>query len=230
MTWILFILGAYLIGSIPFGVLIARAKGVDIREHGSGNIGATNVGRVLGRRLGIACFLLDAGKGAAPVLIAGNMHGLLGEEAMSIVPRESWGWIAVAMAALVGHMASIFLRFKGGKGVATAFGALLAIWPMLGLPALLALAAWILTMAFVRIVSVASMIAAIALPVVTIWMLWSPSVPLELTPSEAFSRQLPALTISILIAALVLWRHRSNFKRIIEGTEERVGRQSTDST
>ena len=118
-------LGAYLLGSVPFGLLIGKAKGVDLRAHGSGNIGATNAMRVLGKPLGIACFALDVAKGAIPTAIAGAL----------IVPESgldaptAFAWVAIGVCAVIGHMFSIFLRFSGGKGVATGFGILLAIFP-----------------------------------------------------------------------------------------------------
>jgi len=224
VTWLPYVIGAYVVGSIPFGVLMAAARGVDIRAHGSGNIGATNVGRVLGRSFGLACFVLDAAKGAVPVLIAGGAHGVLGVPAIEIAPHDSWWWLAVACAALGGHMASIFLRFRGGKGVATAFGGLLAMWPTLGLPALLALAVWIVVMALSRIVSLASMVAAVVLPAATILLLLSESAPPALAPEEVAARRLPAIVVASLIGALVLWRHRANIRRLIAGTESRVGR------
>ncbi len=221
MSWVLFISGAYVLGSIPFGVIIAKARGVDITAHGSGNIGATNVGRVLGKRLGLTCFVLDVGKGAVPVLIAGSSHNVLGRWASEIPAGTSWLWLAVAVAALTGHMASIFLGFRGGKGVATAFGGLVAMWPTLGIPAVIALACWILVVAFSRIVSAASMVAAITLPVTTILLLLSRAPDLD-APGIG-TKLAPPIIVSIGIAAIVLWRHRSNMARLLTGTENRLG-------
>jgi glycerol-3-phosphate acyltransferase PlsY len=221
----LLILGAYLLGSVPFGVLIGRACGVDIRAHGSGNIGATNVGRVLGKRLGLLCFALDLGKGALPVLVAGSVHGVLGDWAVEIPARTSWLWLAVAFAALSGHMASIFLGFRGGKGVATAFGALLAMWPTLGIPALIAFAGWLLAVGITRIVSLASMVAAVLVPLATIALLLAAPVPDTLTGGEIGSRVLPPIAISIAVSALVLWRHRGNLRRLRSGNEPTIGRR-----
>ena len=184
MMWPLFVAGAYVIGSIPFGVLLARTRGIDIRKHGSGNVGATNVGRVLGRRLGLACFVLDVGKGAIPVLVAGWHFQLLGRDTIATPATDSWWWLGVAFAALAGHMASVFLGFRGGKGVATAFGGLVAMWPTLGLAALAAFAAWIMVVLPTRMVSLASMVAAIVLPAVTVWILLSADVPDSIPPSR----------------------------------------------
>jgi glycerol-3-phosphate acyltransferase PlsY len=223
MMWPLFVAGAYLIGSIPFGVLLARTRGIDIRKHGSGNVGATNVGRVLGRRLGLACFVLDVGKGAIPVLMAGWHFQLLGRDTIATPATDSWWWLGVAFAALAGHMASVFLGFRGGKGVATAFGGLVAMWPTLGLAALAAFAAWIMVVLPTRMVSLASMVAAIVLPAVTVWILLSADVPDSIPPSDVWPRRLPAIIVSSLIGAMILWRHRSNLARIISRTESRIG-------
>jgi len=126
-------LGAYLLGSVPFGLVIGKLKGVDIREHGSGNIGATNAMRVLGKKLGIVCFLLDVLKGSLPVAIAGATLGYASGDALS--SADAFVWVGIGIASVLGHMFSIFLGFKGGKGVATGFGVLLAIWPWVTLPA-----------------------------------------------------------------------------------------------
>ena len=223
MMWPLFVAGAYMIGSIPFGVLLARMRGIDIRKHGSGNVGATNVGRVLGRRLGLACFVLDVGKGAIPVLVAGWYFQLLGHDTIATPATDSWWWLGVAFAALAGHMASVFLGFRGGKGVATAFGGLVAMWPTLGLAALAAFAAWIMVVLPTRMVSLASMVAAIVLPAVTVWILLAANVPDSIPPSDIWPRRLPAIIVSSLIGAMILWRHRSNLARIISRTESRIG-------
>lgn len=223
MMWLLLILGAYVLGSIPFGVLIARSRGVDITKHGSGNIGATNVGRVLGKRLGLLCFVLDLGKGAVPVLVAGRISGTLGKWSVDIPAETSWLWLAVAVAALTGHMASVFLKFRGGKGVATTFGALLALWPTLGIPALLAFAVWVVAVRLTKIVSLASMIAAVVVPWATLGLLIAAPLPDDLSTGSLTARMIPPVIVSIGIAALVLWRHRSNFRRLLSGTENRIG-------
>ena len=223
MMWLLLILGAYVLGSIPFGVLIARSRGVDITKHGSGNIGATNVGRVLGKRLGLVCFVLDLGKGAVPVLVAGRISGTLGKWSVDIPAETSWLWLAVAVAALTGHMASVFLKFRGGKGVATTFGALLALWPTLGIPALLAFAVWVVAVRLTKIVSLASMIAAVVVPWATLGLLIAAPLPDDLSTGSLTVRMIPPMIVSIGIAALVLWRHRSNFHRLLSGTENRIG-------
>ena len=139
-------MAAYLVGAIPFGVLLGQLHGIDIREHGSRNIGATNVGRVLGRRWGILCFVLDALKGALPVLAAGATAGILGASAETVGAATLGWWLLVVAAALLGHMWSPFLKFTGGKGVATGFGALAAFWPLLAWPAFVAFGVWLVVL------------------------------------------------------------------------------------
>ena len=161
--WIGFVALAYLAGSIPFGLLIGLSKGVDIRQHGSGNIGATNAGRTLGRRVGALCFLLDLSKGAAPVLVAGVVMHTLGHRDLT-QSQTAW-WFAVAGAAIAGHMHPVWLRFKGGKGVATGFGSLVAMWPVVSIAAFVALAIWVLCVRLTRYVGVSSCAAAASLPI-----------------------------------------------------------------
>jgi acyl phosphate:glycerol-3-phosphate acyltransferase len=217
-TWLALIAAGFLCGSIPFGVLLARSKGIDIRLHGSRNIGATNVGRVLGKGYGYACFVLDALKGAVPVLVAwwmevrpdpGNADAVC-----VLLPL-------VVLAAILGHIFSPWVGFKGGKGVATSFGALAAMWPLMTYPAFGALAIWVLVVKTTRFVSVASMAAAISLPVLL-------AVRIALVPSEhrlPVSSYAPVLAAIALLAALVVWKHRSNIARLRAGTEPRVGQK-----
>lgn len=224
MVWIACIIGAYLLGSIPFGVLIGRAKGVDIREHGSRNIGATNVGRVLGRKFGYLCFILDMTKGAIPVLVAGLLSEVIGRNPMELAGGDLWLWMFVAIAALLGHMYSVFLGFGGGKGVATAFGALVAMWPVLTIPALIALAAWIIVVMSTRVISLASMTAATIVPLATLISLFiadGDASDMVDTGARLINASAP-LTVTIAIAMLVLWRHRSNIRRLLRGEEHVV--------
>ena len=216
-TLLLFIPVAFLTGSIPFGLLIARAKGLDIRQHGSGNIGATNVGRVLGRKLGIFCFVLDVLKGLVPTLTAGLIAGVAGS--FDVAPNLAWAWLAVMAASILGHIFSPWIGFKGGKGVATGLGSLLAVFPLLTIPAVAAAIAWIVTIKCSKFVSLSSIIAAITLPIATalLLMLGAPD-----------TNPLPWLTVTSLLAGLVVLRHRSNIKRLLNGTEPRIGRKTTD--
>src|SRR5438132_5610761 len=142
----------YFGGSIPFGLLLGKLKGVDIRTCGSGNIGATNAGRVLGRRYGYLVFLLDALKGLLPTVLAGVViRGWLHREESPALAYLLW--VGVAAAAVIGHMFPVFLRFKGGKGVATSVGAMVGIYPFFTLPALMAAGIWIVLTMTTRYVS-----------------------------------------------------------------------------
>ena len=222
LAWLLFAIGAYLVGAIPFGFLIGRARGIDIRAHGSGNIGATNVRRVLGRKAGNACFVLDVAKGAAPVLVAGAAMGTLGDGAPST--GDALGWLAVSMATVLGHVFPIYLRLKGGKGVATGLGALGALWPVVTIATAVALALWIATVRTTRYVSVASCAAAASLPVsvfVTRLVGWGK--PAGAGALEHALAGWPFLVLTGALALLVLARHRSNLARVARGEEPKVG-------
>jgi glycerol-3-phosphate acyltransferase PlsY len=185
---------AYLIGSIPFSFLVARAFGVhDVRRVGSGNVGATNVLRSAGRAAGALALLLDIGKGAAASALAGRL-----------APGDAVLPAAAAVAAVVGHMYPVWLRFEGGKGVATGLGAFAPLGPRAALAALLAFA---LVAAGTRYVSLGSVAGAAALAAVA-FALRGPD-PVAIAAAFTF--------------ALVVFRHRSNLRRILGGTERRVG-------
>lgn len=198
---------SYLVGSIPWGYAIGRFKGLDIRSHGSGNIGATNVRRVLGRDWGLLCLVLDFLKGLLPVLLIGAKLGV----ALSLAPEV--GRILAAAGAVAGHVWPIWLGFKGGKGVATTIGALLAVsW----VAVLIGVGTWLVVYYSTRYVSLASLCAAVMLPV--------GHVIVALVRHEAvFSSSLALL---LLLAALIIFRHRSNIQRLRDGTEYRFGKAS----
>ncbi len=197
----------YLSGSVPYSLLLGLTfKSIDIRKHGSGNVGATNAGRVLGKRFGIVCFLLDVLKGAIPVALAGQFLTIDGT-------ATQWQWLAVAGAAVLGHVFPIWLKFKGGKGVATGFGVLLGCWPILTVPAVGALVTWIIVAAIWRYVSLASMVAAAMLPLYL------------LATQSPISDYLPFVYITVLLAALVVLRHLTNLKRLLAGTESKLGQK-----
>jgi acyl phosphate:glycerol-3-phosphate acyltransferase len=191
---------AYLIGSIPSGLLLARLKNVDVRATGSGNIGATNVARSAGKTLGLLTLLLDAAKGALPVLLAGALD-LFPEANPQFDQRAT---IAAALGAVTGHIFPITLGFRGGKGVATALGALAALAPA-SLP--LALLAFVAGFGTTRRVSVGSICAAMAAPFGAVVAGYPPAV---------------SAAIAVL-AGLILYRHRDNMARIRAGTEPRFG-------
>ena len=231
IVWIVCIVGAYLLGSIPFGVIIGRARGVNILRHGSKNPGATNVVRLLGRPLGAVCLILDMGKGAGSVLVAGSIFGFLGRRPASIDPEvavlsqaEMWLWLAVACAAVAGHMCSPFLAFRGGKGVATGFGARVAMWEVLTFPALGAIVVWYGVLRLTKYVSAASILAALSLPLgYAVSVL--PRDALELPLSASIDQLLtawPPLAVTSLMAAVVVYKHRGNIVRIRRGQEPKV--------
>lgn len=217
MSWPILLILAFACGSVPFGLLIARAKGVDIRAQGSGNIGATNVGRVLGRKWGFLCFALDALKGAVPVLIAGGARSILGVASEAIPSAELWLWLLTGVFALLGHVFSPWVRFKGGKGVATGFGAFVSMWTPLTLPAVAALVVWAIVLKTTRMMSLASMVAAFVIPAAILVR-----ASLASDVAAAIAASTPTLVISGLIAILIVVKHRSNIRRILRGEELKV--------
>ena len=222
--WVLCIVGAYLLGSVPIGYLLGRAKGIDIREKGSKNIGATNVGRVLGRRLGLLCLAADMAQGAIPVLSAGLIDELSAHSIESISPVQMWLWLFVALAAVLGHMYSVFLGFRGGKGVATGFGGMLAMWPLLTFPALGVLVIWYGVLRVTRYVSVASMVASLSLPLGYLIRVLPPDatdVPLDQTVQRVVHAS-PPLIITTVMALLIVYQHRANIGRLRRGEEPKI--------
>lgn len=213
--WFIWVILGYLAGSVPFAFLIGKAHGVDVRQVGSGNLGATNLGRALGRTWAVVCFGLDVLKGLVPVLVAGFALDFLGRSA-GLSQAEAWQWIAVALAAVVGHMFPIWLGLRGGKGVATGLGALLGLWPWLTLPALGALVVWLITARLYRYVSLGSVVAAIALPLLVI--VWTS------TSNTLGHSWAPFQIVTAILAIMVVLRHRANLARIRAGTEPRMGR------
>jgi len=204
---------AYLLGSVPFGLMVGKAKGVDPRTAGSGNIGATNVGRLLGRKFFAIVFLLDLLKGLLPMLAAAAVLRRTGDPRW-FGPGTYTLWFAVGMAAIVGHMFSVFLGFKGGKGVATSAGVVLGLFPYFTVPGAVALAVWFVVFKLKRYVSLASMVAAVAFPVlyviVGLWRGW-----------PVFGGQWPLLAFAVLVAVMIVYKHRSNIARLRAGTESR---------
>jgi glycerol-3-phosphate acyltransferase PlsY len=192
--WLVLI--AYLLGAVPTGYILGSLAGVDVRKAGSGNVGATNVARVVGKRHGIFTLIADVAKGFVPVFIALYLN-------FSALATAS-----VGIAAFLGHLYPVFLRFKGGKGVATALGVFLALAPWATLVLILVFAAVLLA---ARAVSLGSMIAAAAAPLV----LWLTAHP----PTYVW--------MSFLIAAMIVLRHRENIQRLLSGTEPKLGAASS---
>jgi glycerol-3-phosphate acyltransferase PlsY len=217
-TWWLWLAGAYLVGAVPFAWLLARAHGIDIRQVGSGNIGATNVGRALGRGWGLLCFALDVGKGFGPAMGVGLAMGWAGR--LDLSAGEAGRWLAVAAAAVIGHMFPVYLGFRGGKGVATGFGAVLGVWPLLTAPGLAALLTWGVTVQLSRYVSLSSIVAAASLPIYTL--------AFGLIAGAGWGALGPMLVVTAALAVLVIGRHRSNLRRLLAGTEARLGERKAD--
>lgn len=197
-------LAAYLIGSIPFGLLVARVFGkIDIRTVGSGNIGATNVGRVMGFKWFIVVFVLDALKGLLPTLAAKLM---LASEPVTL--ESMHGPTIVGAATIIGHMFPCYLKFRGGKGVATGLGVVFVLAP---LASAIAAGTFALTMLLWRTVSISSLIGAISFAVAELLLL----------KPHPFTRENCALGLfSLLVPGLIIYRHRSNIVRLIKGEEK----------
>ena len=217
MSWVtagMCIVGGYLVGSVPFGLLAGRMKGVDVRKQGSGNIGATNVGRVLGARYGIAVFVLDLLKGLVPVAIAGQLLDGQAAGASGDVTRL-WLWLGTAGACIFGHIFPVYLRFKGGKGVATSLGVILGIYPYFTWPGLVAFGLWIVVTGATRYVSVGSVVAAAAFPVTFAVFVgrgtWGPAGGLW-----------PLYVFAVTVGILVIYRHRGNLRRLRQGLEPQI--------
>ncbi len=197
MTVFLFCLGAFLLGSVPTGYLVAKAKGVDIRQVGSGNIGATNVARALGKGPAIVVFVLDVLKGLAPPLLLPLVVPSLGMD-------PTLAALSAGVSAIAGHVFSPFLGFKGGKGIATGLGALLGAVPLVGC---LALSGFLVTVVICRLVSLGSIVSVIVMGA-------SAFVIYPKTPAIG-------IVLSVL-AVVIIVRHKANVSRIIAGTEPRL--------
>jgi len=203
---------AFLLGAVPFGVMIARSRGIDLRAVGSGNVGATNVGRAMGRRWFFAVLLLDALKALVPAGVASLLvHANTAPADRSAV---TFGlWVGLGLAAVLGHVFSPFLGFKGGKGVATGLGLVLGVFPYVTYPGLVAVGVFVIAYAATRFISVGSLLAAATLPVAYLAFMAGLGWPL--------SNQWPVLALLVLVASLVIWRHRDNVRRLLAGTESR---------
>ncbi len=231
MLYVITAIIGYLIGSIPTGYLVGRMHGIDIREHGSGNIGATNVLRVLGKKPGIFVFVCDALKGffaawffrpsvqvtanpsSSPDPVEAGLSSALSHAfADSIRADLQWLPVVAAFACILGHNFPIWLKFRGGKGIATTAGVLLGLMP---LAVAISGVIWAAVFFTLRYVSVASLVAAAALPV-TVGMLW-----------RAGRADAALFLFSLVAAALAFWRHRSNIQRLIAGIEPRFTKKKS---
>lgn len=201
----LVLVAAYLVGGIPFGYLLGRMRGINLLREGSGNIGATNVWRVLGAKFGLACFLLDFAKGAVPVVAAGVF-----------VPSDDMIRTGAAVLAFLGHLFPVYLGFQGGKGVATGAGTIAVLVPV---PAMIAIAVWVVVFLASRFVSLASVIAVFALSAVRL-----------LSPDPFGEGSVFATGYCLFGSAFVIGKHRTNIRRLLAGTESRMGDWSMRNT
>lgn len=197
----------YLLGSIPFGFLIAKMRGIDIRQHGSGNIGATNVLRVLGKKFGVAVFILDTVKG----IIAARLAIHISATHPGGVPLAAAA-IMGAICCILGHNFPIWLGFKGGKGIATSAGVLIGMLPLAALGIAIV---WAIVFYSTRYVSLASICAALSLPVIVLGLLF-------LGPVKGW----PFFYFALVVGLLAVWRHRANIQRLFAGTEPRFVKKS----
>ncbi len=201
--YISFFAVGYLFGSIPWAFVLGKMNGIDIRKHGSGNVGATNVRRTLGKRWAILCFFLDFMKGFLPILLLNQFVS------SGIIEKTDFGVVIIAAASVAGHMWPLFLNFKGGKGVSTIAGILLAVAPLSLLTGGLA---WVVVFYSSRYVSLASIAGAVILPISAFTFAHfkiGNEVPL------------PSLIMLTLLSLLAILRHKGNIKRLINGTESR---------
>jgi glycerol-3-phosphate acyltransferase PlsY len=215
----------YLLGSVPFALLIGKSHGVDIRTVGSKNIGATNLGRTLGKKYFWQAFLLDAAKGFVPVLLVAlyvrNWNAdPLATLAIGWSPLPSWSPLLTAIACVLGHNFPLWLKFKGGKGVATSFGVVLGFWPLYTLAAIGAGFVFVVVLMIYRYISLGSIVGVLSFVALVFGIgQWMRMEPRELNP---------LLAIAALFAALIIYRHKANIARLLKGTEPQVGQKERD--
>jgi glycerol-3-phosphate acyltransferase PlsY len=213
------IIFAYLLGAVPFGFLIGKAHGKDLRQIGSGNIGATNAARVLGKKWGCVCFVVDVLKGLVPMLLV----PALGLTHPPLTTGQLTLWILVGAAAVMGHVFPVYLGFKGGKGVATSLGIVLGLWPYFTVCGIAVFVIWAVTLVIWRYVSLSSIIAAVSFPVILIGCIVS-------IESWSFNQLWPLVGIAVLMALLVIVRHRSNIVRLRNGSETKVFQRKSQNS
>lgn len=204
MIWLVIVILCYLIGSFPSGYLVGKSQGIDIRQHGSGNIGATNVLRVMGKKWGYLVFFCDSLKGFISVKVGVWLAASAGGD-------TTLAGVLAGICCIVGHNYTVWLHFKGGKGIATSIGVLLAIVPIVIV--LVILIVWVAVFFVWKYVSLASICAALSLPVAV----------LALFPFVGYGSYWVLLVFSLIVAGLAVWRHRSNIDRLLHGKENRFG-------
>jgi glycerol-3-phosphate acyltransferase PlsY len=216
MGWVAAILiFSYAIGAIPFAYILAKAHGKDLRSIGSGNIGATNLARALGRRWGYVCFILDVLKGLVPMLVTlGVLKPVFLQRGGTEIQFLGL-WLTVGCAAVIGHVFPVYLGFKGGKGVATSFGVALGLWPYYTSCAALAFVVWAIVVLIWRYISLASIVASVCFPLIL-------STAIGLLPGWELSALWPLLVVATIIPVMVILLHRTNIIRLLAGTEHRV--------
>ncbi len=202
---------SYFLGSIPTGYLVGRSRGIDIRQHGSGNIGATNIFRTLGKKFGVFVFVCDALKGLACVRIGMAVSNEFPAAGIS----EAIASIMAAISCILGHNFTCWLNFKGGKGIATSIGALIGMLPLASLGLIIL---WSIALFASGFVSLASILGALALPAIVLAMLLS-----------GHLTGWPYFYFSVLIASIAVWRHRSNIQRLLNGTETSIRKKKEQS-
>jgi glycerol-3-phosphate acyltransferase PlsY len=210
MKVIILIAASYLIGSISFARLIAKMHGKDLRQVGSGNLGATNLARACGKKWAYLCFGLDVLKGFAPCFTAKFI--LI---SASVTPASLTLWLAVGTAAILGHIFPFYLKFRGGKGVATSFGVVLGIWPYYAIPGIICFVLWSVIVLTWRYISLGSIIAAAVFPLVMIILTAA-------LKNWRFDTVWPLIAAAVILCVLVIFLHRANIKRLLAGTEDRI--------
>ena len=233
----------YLAGSIPFGFVIGKMHGVDIRTQGSKNIGATNLGRILGKKYFWQAFLLDAAKGFFPVLVAAMLahrgycmelgpdlksihsNNLHGAYALGHYPLPMWSPLLTGVACVLGHLFPVWLKFRGGKGVSTAFGVVLGFWPVYTLAGLAAGAFFVFMVLAFRYISLASITSVVVFAAAVVCLgRWRENWPTYLEWKDLG----PLVAVATAFAALIIFRHRTNIGRLLNGTERKVGQREIE--
>ncbi len=212
MPYLIVFSASYLCGGIPFGLIIGKCNGVDVRSEGSGNIGATNILRICGKKWGYFCFILDTLKGFIPVIISKNLPILHQFNHQDYIP------IIVITGVVMGHIWSPYINFKGGKGIATSAGALLAINPI---ATLISLFIWYVVFSISRYVSLASIIAAIALPVIALF--------LDIICGHSSTHvNNPILLFLAILSIIVVIKHKENIQKLLNGTENKFAKKEPE--